>query len=307
MTPLPSVTGGLRFCLILVALVAAAGCMKPRGGAQPADNSGPIQDIPWNAMTPLPALTFDEGPSPTGFWARFVEQGPRLEVGRAGQRQPTVTLQMNSTADSFLRDGVTESYRLSHTGPLGEGYSVFNGLTPGNRQREPYALVAFTNADGTNALYGLLGEADPAPAAGVQHFNGGAVLSRRQGDNEVPVFTAQAQARVDAENGPQRLALLLTVPPELPRLFGQRVGAVQIVAGYDPATQSFSADRREVSAVGTGGRLRVPTFSLFGQVMNGGRSLAGLFRLYGSDGEPLVVGAFTLQTTTRPEPQVSRR
>ncbi len=298
----------LRAALVLLLLALAAGCMKMhRGGAQSAADDSPIQGVRWDSQTPMAGVTYDEGPGPAGFWARFVKSGQRLEVGKAGQVQPLATLQMNSQADSFAYDNMTEAYRLSYNGALGRAYSVFTGLTPGNSPREPYGVFAFTNAGGTEALYGLLGRAEPAPTSGVQQFNGGSILSRRKGDNAVPLFSAKAQARIDAASGQPELALLLTVPGDLPRLFGRRVGAIQLEAGYDPATYSFRADRGEVMTVAPGGRLRVGSFSLLAQVMNRGGSMAGLFRLFDTDGQPLVIGAFTLQNTARDAPQISKR
>lgn len=306
--PKIALAGVLRLILVLLVLAVAAGCMKRGGGGSRAvDNSGPIQGIPWDSKASMPALTFDESFSTNAYWARFVEAGPRLEIGRAATPQPSVTLKMNANADSFAWDAVTESYRLVYSGPLGEGYSVFNGLTPGNQRKEPYGLMAVTNADGTNALFGLLGKAEPAPSSAVQHFNGGYLMSRRRGDSPVPIFSGKAQARLDGGIRPQRVAVLLTVPPELPRLFGRRIGAIQLVATYDPASLSFRAERREVTAVGPQGRLRVITFSLVGQMLNRGQSFAGLFRLYDGSGEALVVGGFTLQNTARPGTQTSQR
>ncbi len=301
--------GALRLVLLLLVLAVAGGCMKRGGGggARTVDNSGPIQGIPWDSKASMPALTYDEALSSNTYWARFVQKGQRLEIGRAAAAQPEVTLELNGKADSFAWDAITESYRLVYSGPLGQDYSVFNGLTPGNQRKEPYGLVALSDAEGRNALYGLLGKAEPAPNAGIEHFNGGYLLSRRKGDSPVPIFNGKAQARLDGGGRPQRVAVLLTVPPELPRLFGRRIGAIQLVATYDPASLSFRADRREVTAVGPQGRLRVLTFSLVGQVFNRGQSLAGLFRLYDEGGAPLVVGGFTLQNTARPGPQTSQR
>ncbi len=300
---------GPRFCIAVLVLAVAAGCMKPRGGGQRSapDNSGPIQGIAWDRKATMPALSYDEGLSLNAYWARFVEAGPQLEIGRAPGEQPQITMKMGGTADSFSWDSTIEAYRLTESGALGGGYSVFNGLTPGNQRKEPYGLLAFADADGGEALYGMLGKAEPATANGIEHFNGGYLMSRRKGDNAVPIFAGKAQARLDGDNRPQRLALLLTVPPELPRLFGSRIGAIQLVARYDAASLSFRAERQEVAAVGPQGRLRILTFSLIGQMMNRGQSLAGLFRLYDANGEALVIGAFTLQTTARPGPQTSQR
>lgn len=301
--------GGMRLILVLLVLAICVGCMKRggAGGSRPPDNSGPIQGIPWDSKATMPALTYDEGFSGSAYWARFVEKQQRLEIGRAAATTPTVTVPLDRQPDSFAWDSVTESYRLVFSGAHGSDYSVFNGLTPGNQRKEPYGLIALADTEGTNALYGLLGKAEPAPTSGVAHFNGGYLLSRRQGDSPVPVFTGKAQVRLDGGARPQSIALLLTVPPELPRLFGRRVGAIQLIASYDPASLSFRGERREVTIVGNGGRLRVLTFSLVGQVFNRGRSLAGLFRLYDGSGAALVVGGFSVQNTARAGPQTSQR
>ncbi|GAB5468108.1 MAG: hypothetical protein Kilf2KO_11380 [Rhodospirillales bacterium] len=293
----PAGIAGLLICALL-----ASGCQK-RSFA-PAEESGPrgpIAGAPLGQSQPLITIGYDEGPSLAGYWWRFSAEGKHLDVGKRPASEPSIMLDLNGTNSSFDWDPVTESYKLQKQADLGEGYSRFFGLTPGNRSQEPYGLMAFTDEGGEAALYGLLGEKNPAPSDGVEHFSGGTLLSRREGSSPVPTVAAKAQARLEGARRPQRLALLITVPTDLPRLFGRRVGAIQLLADYDPATLTFRAADRAVEGVGAGatGRLRLSRFSLVAQVMNDGDSLAGLYRLSKGDGSPIVVGAFTLQSTDR--------
>ncbi len=279
----------------------------PKGGkpAAPAP-SGPIAGFAWDRNADMPAVGYDEGPSLAGYWWRFMKEGRQLEIGKRPVEQPVLTIATAGGTGTFSWDPVTESYRLATQGTPGLGLTHFYGLTAGNRQQEPYAAIGFAKQGGEEALYGLLGKPVPAATAGIQLYNGGYLSSRREGQE--PAFSGNAQARLEGGARPQRLSLLLTAPAAMPGLFGRRVGTIQLVADYDPASLSFRADGREIDAVGPGAKERasVQRFSLLAQVMNGGNSLAGLFRLVDAAGVPVFVGAFSLQTTGRSAPLSSQ-
>ncbi|MEO1192345.1 MAG: hypothetical protein AAFY02_11345 [Pseudomonadota bacterium] len=297
--------------LIAATLLLAACQNFGAGGRQEVETGpqGPIAGVPLDQMAPLASLSYEEGPSLGGYWWRFSASGQHLDIGRRPGQTPAIMVELSGPTVSFDQDLETEGFRLETEGDFGEGFTRFYGLTPGNQPQEPYGLIALTNEGGTDALYGLMGEGELAPTAGAEHFIGGSLLSRRQGSNALPTFAAKAQARLEGDRRPQRIALLLTVPRELPRLFGRRVGAIQLHADFDPVDLTFRAQDAQVVGVGAGAtnRLRLTRFSLVGKVLNDGDSLAGLYRLSNDAGEAIVVGAFTLQSTDRSGPLTSQR
>ncbi len=295
-----------ELCLCLL-LLAVNGCMpKTTQPAATAAPSGPIAGFAWDRSANMPAIAFDEGPSLAGYWWRFMQEGRALEIGKRPQELPLLAIATAGGGGTFAWDSVTEGYRLAIEGTPEKGFGRFYGLTAGNRQPEPYAAIAIAQPDPGEVLYGLLGKPVPAATAGIQLYNGGYLASRRA-DSEA-VLSGKAQARLEGDARPQRLSLLVTAPAEMPDLFGRRVGTIQLVATYDPASLSFRADGREIEAVGPGAkkRAKVQRFSLLAQAMNGGDSLAGLFRLLDSSGEAVYVGAFSLQTTGRSGPLTSK-
>ena len=305
----PRLRRGALAVLLLLCAAAPAACVRPPGGTGAAAvPDGPIAGIAWDARTPLPAVTYDSGPDVGGRWWRLVKSSQSLEVGSGSAAAPSLTVAMNGSGAKFAWDGDAEAFRLEKQGALGQGFTRFFGLTPGNRRQEPYAIAAFTDESGEEALYGLLGRGELATLSGVQHFNGGYLLSRRDGDRPGAAFAGKAQLRLDGSARPPGLALLLTAPAELPRLFGRGVGAIQLTAPYDSASRSFRAEG-EIDGVGAGadGRLRLGRYALFVQIMNRGGSAVGLFRLTDRQGAPLAVGAFGLQSTVSGGPQTSAR
>jgi len=295
----------LLLCLALTLL----GCVQRNFSARDRAPAGsPIAGIDWDQRTPMPAVGYAEGPTAAGYWWRIRQTGRRLEIGRAGQTAPQVTADLNGGGARFMWDPVTESYRLEKSGPFQGGLDRLTALTPGNRRQEPYGIVAVTDATGEEALYGLLGKPSAAQVSSAPYFQGGYLLSRRRGDTPQASFSGKAQVRLDGSAVAGGLSLLLTAPPELPRLFGSRVGAIQLTSRFNPSEAAF-ATQGSVDAVGAGAdaRLRTARYALFGRVLNDGRSVAGLFRLLDDDGEAIAVGAFTTQSTERAAPQTSRR
>jgi len=252
---------------------------------------GPIVGTAWDEKHPFLSLSYESGPGTDNYWIVFPRAIRGIEVGVTGQQGPLYRIPlMQASGGDF--DPELRNHRLWFKGALGGGFDSFSAVTPDTSEEISFALLGFSNASGQQALYGVVGERAQAPRRGVLHFNGGYLLSRRSDGRQQASFTGKAQIRIDFNEPVPVMALVLTTPPELPRLFGRRVGAIRLLAYRDPASGDFQSLSGDVEGVGAGAtaRLRLRRFALSGRLLENGEAAVALFRLADRSGNPIVVG-----------------